>query len=347
MDAVREILVALAWRYAFGDVAALVAGGAGGSAEADAGDASGSWRREVRDLCEFGGQLLELDAEDFGVVPGELPAAGLRSVPVALLDRAQACRVPQAPQETPRGALASMRPAFSLLLEVIEARWRRREMAALTAALHIASEYLPLLAWEPVIGHAADPARLADDMRVDDSRFGDVETRECAHNRNQRAAAARALRVSGETATGWRSYLDRQHSHVAHGLGVCAAECRRPCAVMTRLESEQQRLLTQRCRLAQVFDESAVVRLRHAAPVGHGFGVPSREEVTRAWQHTRERLANHAGGEAASRADGFPLPGLPSLFGAVAGTPVEPATLLADVAGLLVRRLTGATVGVP
>lgn len=345
VDAVREILVALAWRYAFGDLAALVAGGAGGP-EGEPDTTTGGWRSQVLALCDLGEQLLELDAEDFGVAPGEPPTAGQQLIPPELLHRAQVCRMPQSPDETPRGALASMRPAFSLLLEVIAARWRRREMAALTAAIHIASEYLPLLAWEPVIGHAADPTRLAASVRPHGSLFGDTETRECAHNRNQRSAAARALRVAGETTVGWRSYLDRQHSHVAHGLGVCAAECRRPCPVMTRLSSAHRQQLTQRCRLALVFDDSAIVRLRHAAPVGHGFGVPSREEVTRAWQHTRERLAGHPGGEAVTRADGFPLPGLPGLFSAVAGSPVRPATLLADVADMLVLQLAEATVQV-
>ena len=54
--------------------------------------------------------------------------------------------MPQSAKERTRGALLTLRPAYSLLLEVIEARWLRREMAALVAAVHIAAEYLPLLA---------------------------------------------------------------------------------------------------------------------------------------------------------------------------------------------------------
>jgi hypothetical protein len=37
--------------------------------------------------------------------------------------------------------------------------------------------------------------------------------------------------------------------------------------------------------------------------------------------------------------DGYPLPGLPSLFSAVAGTLVEPDTLVADTAAALQRAL--------
>jgi hypothetical protein len=38
---------------------------------------------------------------------------------------------------------------------------------------------------------------------------------------------------------------------------------------------------------------------------------------------------------------GYPLPGLPELFSAVAGAPIVPETLLADVVGAIVARLTG------
>src|SRR5688572_26568692 len=112
----HEVLVALARRYAFGDVAAFVT---------DPG---------VQRICAFGQGLLELDAEDFGTY----------QIDPSLLSRAIASRMPQAPQERPRGALGSLRPAYSLLLEVMRARWLRGEMAALVAAVHIASEYLPM-----------------------------------------------------------------------------------------------------------------------------------------------------------------------------------------------------------
>src|SRR5262249_10475771 len=156
--------------------------------------------------------VLDLDAEDFGVAEGP-------GVPRGLLARARASRIPQTPREQPRGALKTLRPAYALLLEVIQVRWERREMAALVAALHIAGEYLPLLAGERVLGHAGDAALLPAAVAGPHSRFGVTDEdgdgqRRCEHTRPERSAARRALRVAGEPAPGWRAYLDRQHSQV-------------------------------------------------------------------------------------------------------------------------------------
>lgn len=379
METSRDVLTALAWRYAFGDLAALTLATAAADhpdrGDADPGDAAagGAHRARavdiatVRALCAFGQGLLDLDAEDFGdFSPGHPPhsphaahraghsgrpdqaaPAGLGTVPPDLLRRALASRMPQHPKEPTRGALRSLRPAYALLLEVIDARWRRREMAALVAVVHIAAEYLPLLAWEPVLGHAADPALLPRVVTGPGSLFGTRADRECAHNRAEQSAAHRALGAAEEPGPGWRAYLDRQHSHVARALGVCVARCRRPCAMPERLDRAVRADLTERCAIALDFGESALVRLRHAAPVGHGFGVPSPDEVQEAWQRTRASLSKHplaraAFADADAEATGrrgrrtgscrFPLPGLPALFSAVAGATIVPDTLLRDVA---------------
>jgi hypothetical protein len=323
VETAREVLVALARRYAFGDVAALAA----------AGLLPAPAMPDVAALCAFGKRVLELDAEDFGIPE----SAG--EVPRDLLTRARASRMPQAPRERPRGALHTLRPAYALLLEIIEIRWRRREMAALVAAVHIAGEYLPMLAWQPILGHAGDPVRLAAAVSGPGSRFGVPFTpggpRSCDHTRPQQSAAERALRVAGEPAPGWRGYLDRQHSHVAGALGVCAAQCRTPCSVVTRLDDDVRAGLAARCRLAAEFAGGALVRLRHAAPVGHGFGVPSPDEVQAAWAHTQSTLRRHElGRKALARAgvDDYPLPGLPGLFSEIATVDIAPDTLLADVA---------------
>jgi hypothetical protein len=373
METTRDILTALAWRYAFGDLSALIeqaADGPGAGDPAAAGTARGGTAVDVasrgdpgpvgperdgaavsahpgaerggdadsvgaagagegsaagagmdivaraetglgpgvdagrlRALCGFGQGLLDLDAEDFGAQPFAADGRGTGNagtgapsfpgrVPADLLARARASRMPQNPRERPRGALASLRPAYALLLEVIEARWRRREMAALVAVAHIAAEYLPLLAWEPVLGHAGDPARLGGAVGGDGSRFGVVGS-DCAHHGAEQSAANRALRVAREPAPGWRAYLDRQHSHVARALGVCVAKCRRPCSVALRLDPGTRDALTERCQIAFDFGDSALVRLRHAAPVGHGFGVPSRQEVLEAWARTRDSLRKY------------------------------------------------------
>lgn len=362
---VREVMVALARRYAFGDLQAL-------GAEFTPGGTAGGTRGGIAGLCAFGQRVLDLDAEDFG----RPEDAG--EVPEALLARARASRMPQRPHERPRGALASLRPAYSLLLEAIAIRWERRDMAALTSAVHIAAEYLPLLAWEPVLGHAGDPVLLGPAVNGKDSLFGrapaEGAARRCEHGSAVRAACDRALRVAAEPPHGWRSYLDRQHSLVADGLGVCGSRCRTPCSVVTRLPASTRADLVERCRLASAFSRGPLVRLRHAAPVGHGFGVPSPEEVEAAWASGRKALARTeagrtalagatgndatlpdaagnsaaqdraAGGGAAlpdAARGGYPLPGLPELFSAVAGTPIVPDTLLTDVVAAIVERLTG------
>jgi hypothetical protein len=341
VETAHEVLVALARRYSFGEVAALVAEGAAGEALTTRDGA------QIDQLCAFGQRLLDLDAEDFGSADAARDANTDHSfadrvagdaVPPELVSRARACRMPQDPGERDRGALGSLVPVFGLLLEVIALRGARRETAAVVAAVHITSEYLPLLAWEPVLGHAGDPARIAAAVVGKDSAWGDYEDRECAHTRPERAAAHHAVRVSREAPGQWRGYLDRQHSNVAHALAVCAGECRRPCSVLTRHPAEEQELLERRSRVALAYVSTPIVKLRHSAPVGHGFGVPSIGEVREAWVRSRAELAELE--PAVLAEDGYPLPGLPSLFSAVAGRLVKPDTLVADTADALVRALT-------
>ena len=343
VETAHEVLIALARRYSFGDVAALVAAGAGGASLTTRDGA------QVDQLCAFGQRLLDLDAEDFGNPDAAIDANSDHSfadrvrgdaVPETLVARAINCRMPQHPRERRRGALGSLRPVFGLLLEVIDARWRRRETAGLVATVHITSEYLPLLVWERVLGHAGDPARLPAQVSGQGSAWGDFDDESCPHTRAEKAAAGHARRVEHDSVAGWRGYLDRQHSHVAHALAVCAAECPRPCSVLTRHSAEDQKTLEARCRTALSYADSQIVRLRHTAPVGHGFGVPSPAEVLAAWEHSREALARHE--PAVLTQDGFPLPGLPSLFSALAGARVTPDTILADTADALVEALSAA-----
>lgn len=313
MNSTRDLLIALARRYAFADLGALAPSA------------------DVAEVCSFGQRLLSLDAEDF--------AAEAKSVPPELRRQARACHMPQTPREQPRGALESLRPAYGLLLEVIAVRWHRRELSPMIAAVHIAAEYLPLLAFEPQLGHAGDPALWPDGLSAPGSRFGVIGDRDCDHTKAEQSATNRTLRVAGEPAQGWRAYFDRQHSQVAGALAVCVADCRNPCTAMHWIEPEPRADLGVRARTALAFADTPLVRLRHAAPVGHGFGVPSPEEVLDAWERSRSALAKNPVGAAALKDDDFPLPGLPALFSAVAAAPIAPAVLLAGVsdhiAGLL------------
>lgn len=331
---VRELLVVLTHRYAFREVAYLLGVGATGLALRQRDVA------RLQQLCAYGQRLLDLDGEDLAsrdAAPGAgtdhtiATMVGDELVPAHLVERGRLCHIRQKPGEHPTDALVSLRPAYRLLLEVMAARWQRRETAGLVAAAHIASEYAPLLAWERVLGHAGDPTRIATDPTFvgPASRWGHVNDRKCPHTKRDKAAAARSLRVGGEPPAGWQSYLDRQHSAVAHALGVCATDCPHPCSVLASRPVADRVMLHDACRLAVAYSQCALVRLRHAAPVGHGFGVPSPHEVAEAWQRSRGGFAKRG---VDLPDDGYPLPGLPSLFSAIAGVELRPDTLLADTA---------------
>lgn len=54
---------------------------------------------------------------------------------------------------------------------------------------------------------------------------------------------------------------------------------------------------------------------------------------------SRDHRPTGPAGEAVLIEDGYPLPGLPSLFGAIAGTALAPDALLADTRDAVIRRL--------
>jgi hypothetical protein len=346
---IREILVALARRYAFRELSYLIGHGVTGLALT---------QRElarVQQLCAYGQRLFDLDAEDFANADAADGAntdttfarliAG-EHVPQHLIERGELCLVRRQPRAYHQDALTSLHPAYRLLLEVIELRWERKETLSLLSAVHIAAEYGPLLAWEPFLGHAGDPVlmRLDRAFAGPESRWGHYDDPQCPQTRPEKAAASRSLRVATEPPSGWRAYLDRQHSSVSLALGTCATTCAHPCTVLTAYREghrdDERKRLAERCRMAMAYHECALVRLRHRAPVGHGFGVPSRAEVAEAWQRSREGIARRGGlGLSAMAEDGYPLPGLPSLFSAIAGNPLRSDTLLADTMDEIVREL--------
>jgi hypothetical protein len=338
-----DALAVLTERYAFAEVAALLAAGAGAE-HLSSRDVATAQR-----LCAFGQRLLDLDAEDFGAADTifgsnieHSVADRVRgdAVPRKLLERSLECRMPQSARERHRGALASLRPVYRLLLEVVRARFARRETANVVATVHIASEYAALLVWERVLGHAGDPARMPHDVGGEGSVWGELDERDCPHTKTEKSAAKRALTVAKENSMGWQSYLDRQHSTVSHALTICAANCRRQCTVYTRLSTQDRAVVTAGSRIAMALNDSAVIRLRHSAPVGHAFGVPSEAELLDAWARTRESLTRLA--PSLQEDDGYPLPGFTALVSELAGVPMAPDTLLADTASAISVVLEGA-----
>lgn len=311
--------------------------------------------RRARALTTAARRVLDLDAEDFATI-----AHGFDEPWAPRLVDAS---FPRDPLEHDRGALASLVPLYELMLEVLEVRARRREPLGVVVSAHLIGEYLMQLAWESTLGHAGDPMRLAE--FVGGSRWG-TDDPTCAHPQALRATAKRALHAADGDRAGFTTYLDRFHSKQGDALGVCAMNhlsvqagerpdvgptCPLPCAFVTELPLEHRRDLDARVRLARIYLESPLVGLRHHAPVGHFFGVPSVREISEAWLRTWEKLTlpwndgsnpllapvlvSHAPKDEA-------LPGLSALVSAVAGKPLGPGRLLHDIRHDVAGALSGA-----
>lgn len=292
------------------------------------------------DLADCATRVLDLDADDFTAI-----AAAHRQARWA--DDLAACAFPPRLHDPQRGGLASLIPLFALMLEAVELRFARREPLLLVVTTHLMSEFLPQLAWEPVLGHAGDPLRLVHDVG---ERWG-TNDRRCAHPAALRAVVKRALTAVEGDDVGFRAYLDRFHSRQGEALAVCAmnhrttgpgdrpdcgTSCPHPCSWALRGDEATRKALDARCRLALIFRDGPLVGLRHHAPVGHFFGVPSLGEVRDAWAASWEKLAqpwrdgsNPLTGVAPDPTEA--LPGLTALVSAVAARPVRPAHLIRDI----------------
>ena len=299
---------------------------------------------QARKLAAAARRVLELDAEDFTAISQGFDA------PWAA--RLAASSFPAEPRDPIRGALASLVPLYELMLEVLQVRAIRREPLQVVVTAHLIGEFLAQLAWESTLGHGGDPLYLAD--FVGGSRWG-TDDRVCAHSSSQRSTAHRALNACQGDIAGFTTYLDRFHSRQGDALSVCAMNldtiargdrpdvgesCPHPCDFVTRLPMEHRRSLDARVRLALSYAESPIVALRHHAPVGHFFGVPSFAEITEAWHNTWEKLTQPwADGAnplldpdpAHQPADPEPLPGMALLVSTVAGHTVGPGRLLRDI----------------
>ncbi len=279
-------------------------------------------------------RILDLDAEDFGQIGSEFASDWARSLEEASF--------PAQPRDPQRGALASLGGLYELMLEVLELRARRHEPLQVVVTAHLIGEYLPQLAWETRLGHAGDPLRMRESVG---ERWGTASTG-CVHPSTARAAAKRALNACDGDAVGYTAYLDKFHSRLGNALAVCAMNhetvkagerpdvgttCPTPCSWAVRGQLAERLDLDARVRLALMYQDSAIVGLRHHAPVGHFFGVPSTAEIVEAWLATWERLnapwpdgSNPLQGNVASDR-GEPteaLPGMSRLVSAVAGRPI-------------------------
>ncbi len=313
------------------------------TAEIDRGGSSDTMLL-ARDLAVAAKRVLDLDAEDYDQI-----ASHFRGSPWAD-DLASAC-FPQLPRQQNRGALGSLLPLMALMLEVVDLRAERAEPLQVVVTAHLIGEYLPQLAWESVLGHAGDPLRLPDDVG---ERWG-TDDPACPHGSALRTTARRALNAAAGDTAGFTAYLDRFHSRQGAALAMCAMNhetvdagerpdvgdtCATPCSWALRGSLAQRRDLDARVRLALIYQNSPIVALRHHAPVGHFFGVPSVSEISTAWLRTWERLTAPwpdrsnplTNGDVVGRPDEYEaLPGLSAVVSAVAGITIGPGRLIRDI----------------
>lgn len=297
-----------------------------------------------RDLAIAAKRVLDLDAEDYAQI-----ADGFRGAHWAG-GLASAC-FPQSPRQANRGALGSLVPLYALMLEVVDLRAFRHEPLQIVVTAHLIGEYLPQLAWESTLGHAGDPLVLD---RTVGEKWGSSDP-DCPHSSALRATCRRALNAANGDQLGFTSYLDRFHSRQGPALAMCAMNhetveagerpdvgdtCARPCRWAVRGSREQRRDLDARVRLALTYQNSPIVALRHHAPVGHFFGVPSVPEISDAWVRTWEKVSqpwpDGSNPLETLRVPGRPdaseaLPGLSALVSAVAGRTIGPGRLIRDI----------------
>lgn len=301
--------------------------------------------RKIRSLAKLGEAVLNIDAHDFESWLSD------DDISQQIKDQLQSRAWPMHINETPVGPLSSLVPTFELLLEVFEIRVLKGDVTMGLSILHLMTEYLPLLGWEQQLGHAGNPKQLAEYLNQTGSMW---QTDLCPLNRQQRKAIADASNA-GKSARDWNTYLRDTHSRVAAALSICGGvpnpksevsgqrTCRTSCAI--RKENTQlswAMVLTRRLR------DSAVLTLRHDAPVGHFFAVPQEPQILASWETTWQGLLADRD-EAPAFANPLrnltrtgALAGLPELLGVVAGKsqPLQPS----NVVGLITEEIHKLTV---
>ena len=312
----------------------------------------------VQALATAARRVLDLDAGDFATI-----ASGFSD---SWIKRLADCSFPLGPRDRQRGALGSLIPLYQLMLEVMELRALRRESMQIVVTAHLIAEYLVQLAWETTLGHGGDPEQLVG--QVAGSRWG-TDDPACPHSPAQRSTAKRTLSACRGDQAGYNAYLDRFHSRQGEALSVCAMNhatigvglrpdvgvtCPNPCHFVLELPLDQRRDLDARVRLALLFVQSPIVALRHHAPVGHFFGVPSEQEIADAWELTWQKVnvAWTDGENPLHHVDSMSmgalhetLPGMSTLVSAVAGRTIGPGYLIRDIAKDLTRTMDHPGVG--
>lgn len=326
------------------EVAELLAGGWYDAAEAVLSRAEDPASRGALELAALARRVLDLDAEDFATM-------------AATFDRPWAQRLasasfPRDPRDPARGALGSLVGLYELMLEALDVRAARREPLFVVVSAHIIGEYLRQLVWESTLGHAGDPLVLGEYVG---EKWG-TDDKTCSHNALFRSVAKRSLNACSGDVAGYDAYLEKFHSRLGDALAVCAMNhrttapgqrpdtgqtCAKPCGWALRGTLDDRADLDARCRLALLYVETPIVALRHQAPVGHFFGVPSMAEIEDAWAASWEKLSapwkDGCNPLTRKRVPGAPgpaeaLPGMSELVSVVAGRTIGPGTVIRDIA---------------
>lgn len=327
----------------------------------------------ARRLATAARRILDLDAEDFGEIARGFDAPWAQRL-------AESC-FPLQPREPVRGALGSLVPLYELMLEVLQLRAVRREPLQIVVTAHLIGEYLAQLAWESTLGHGGDPLRMAASVdrlpdAVEPSRWG-TDDPSCPHTSALRTTAKRSLNACNGDLAGYTAYLDRFHSRLGDALAVCSMNhqaigagerpdvgetCVHPCGFAVARPLAERRDLDARVRLALLYVDSPIVALRHHAPVGHFFGVPSVQEISDAWIKTWDKVTTpwrdgsnplpltahppqrHSDGRlpaVGAPEDNEALPGMSALVSAVAGRDISAGHLVRDIGADIRRELGG------
>ena len=279
---------------------------------------------KIRNLAKLGEAVLNIDAHDFESWLAD------DDIPQNIKEHLQSRAWPMLISETPVGALSSLVPTFELLLEVFEIRVLKGDVTMGLSIIHLMTEYLPLLGWEQQLGHAGNPMQLAEYLQQPGVMW---QTDACPLNRQQRKAFA-DVAEAGNSTRNWNTYLRDNHSRVSAALSICGGvpkptsevsgqrTCRTNCAI--RKENSQ---LSWAMILVRRLKDSAILALRHDAPVGHFFSVPQEPQILASWETTwRGLIADRD--EAPAQENPLrnvtrtgALAGLPELIGVVAGRP--------------------------
>lgn len=251
-------------------------------------------------LCEVGYRVSQLDGEDFEQLSH---TPGLPSDVASFLKQ---CSWPTSLADADGTALDDLIPTFQLLLEIAELKTVRRDWPDVLAVIHLISEYLPLLAWQPVLGHAGRPDKLQATL-VGRS----MHHKPCSLNNMQHSQieSLLSLRLRDESFD-LDEYVRKDHSRMADALTECSGRMNLAnnltSVVFVRMELNHSKVpeesasirekedLAFRTSIARAFSESAIVHMRHTSPVGHFFAVPGKSKVTKEWYKSTVKINNLA-----------------------------------------------------